>query len=317
MIKLTKLSNLFYIEYGNQIDLNKLTYDSSGINFISRSSKNLGISAKVRFDKNIKLYPKGSITVALGGSILSSFVQPESFYTGQNIKVLIPKNEIKDIEKYFYCYVITKNRFRYSSHGREANITLDSLLVPDINSIPEWVYNIKTTSISISKDPLNNNKFELNTQKWKEFKIGDLFKITRGKEQIAISQEGEIPLISSTDSNNGVDSYIKEGELLFSKNKLTIANNGSVGACFYQNQDFYATADVSVLEANNLNKYNAFFISSIILQEKYRFNYGRKWGIQRMEESIIKLPIDDNANPDWKFMENYIKTLPFSKHLDI
>ena len=31
-----------------------------------------------------------------------------------------------------------------------------------------------------------------------------------------------------------------------------------------------------------------------------------------MRESLIKLPIDKIGNPDFEFMENYIKSLPFS-----
>ena len=45
--------------------------------------------------------------------------------------------------KMFYCYAIEHNRFRYTSHGREANKTLDELLVPSIDNIPSWVNSTK------------------------------------------------------------------------------------------------------------------------------------------------------------------------------
>jgi len=32
----------------------------------------------------------------------------------------------------------------------------------------------------------------------------------------------------------------------------------------------------------------------------------------RLEKLNIKLPADKNGNPDWKFMEDYIKSLPYS-----
>ena len=51
------------------------------------------------------------------------------------------------------------------------------------------------------------------------------------------------------------------------------------------------------------------------LLEKYRFNYGRKWGIDRMKKSLIKLPVDSDGKPDWQFMEDYIKSLPYSINL--
>ena len=34
-----------------------------------------------------------------------------------------------------------------------------------------------------------------------------------------------------------------------------------------------------------------------------------------MNETIIMLPVDYNDNPDWQFMENYIKSLPYSNNL--
>ena len=132
-MKLVPLNTLFDIEYGNQFDLYKLDVsESSKINFVSRSSQNLGVVCKVSKYKNVDPYPSGLITVTLGGSyLLSCFVQQRPFYTAQNIKILTPKKHMSFNEKVFYCKCIEYNRFRYTSHGREANITLDTILVPE------------------------------------------------------------------------------------------------------------------------------------------------------------------------------------------
>lgn len=140
--KLIQLSEVFDMTYGNKFDLNKMTLtskdDKEGVVFVSRTGKNLGVAATVKQLSNTAPYPVGCITVALGGSILSSFVQQSPFYTAQNIAVLKPKNpELSHAAKIFYCMCIERNRFRYTTFGREANRTLKSLLVPD--SIPEWV----------------------------------------------------------------------------------------------------------------------------------------------------------------------------------
>ena len=34
-----------------------------------------------------------------------------------------------------------------------------------------------------------------------------------------------------------------------------------------------------------------------------------------MNETEISLPVDQSGDPDWKFMEDYIKSLPYSKNL--
>ena len=40
---------------------------------------------------------------------------------------------------------------------------------------------------------------------------------------------------------------------------------------------------------------------------------GRKWTVEKqLKETKIKLPVDNNNNPDFQFMEDYIKSLHYS-----
>lgn len=155
-MKTEALSNVFNIEHGNKFDLNKMeiveTADD-GVCFVGRSGEGNGIVASVAEIANIEPYPAGVITVALGGSALSSFVQPRRFYTAQNIDVLIPKAEMGLDEKLYYCLCIEANRFRYSTFGREANRTLKQLMVPTRGSVPPWVKGTTTAAVKdLSRD---------------------------------------------------------------------------------------------------------------------------------------------------------------------
>lgn len=150
----------------------------------------------------------------------------------------------------------------------------------------------------------------MDTREWKEYKFKDIFTIEKGKELVGDNEDGNIPLISSTESNNGFCTFISNGNLLFDGNKLTVASNGSVGSAFYQQQDFYTTTDVNILTLKNhqLNKYIALFFCSIIEFEKYKFGYGRKWNLYKMLNSTFSLPTSNNQ-PDWQFMEDFIKKI--------
>jgi hypothetical protein len=64
-----------------------------------------------------------------------------------------------------------------------------------------------------------------------------------------------------------------------------------------------------------LNPYIAMFLCTLIELEKYKWAFGRKWRPIRMPKSTIKLPATPQGEPDWQFMENYIKSLPFSSSL--
>ena len=109
-MKLIELSQIFGCTYGNKFDLNKMvpaeSYDDSVL-FIGRSGQNNGVTSYVVRSGEVDPYPAGFITVAMGGAILSSFVQPRPFYTGQNIAVLAPPDNMSLAEKIYYCILHT------------------------------------------------------------------------------------------------------------------------------------------------------------------------------------------------------------------
>jgi len=148
--ELVELQRLFVVAHGNKLDLNKMEQVGpidDAIVFIGRSGENNGIVAFVtRLDEE-EPHEGGLITVALGGSALSSFVQPRSFYTAQNIDVLKARTPMSLEVKLYYCLCIEANRFRYSTYGREANRTLKSLLVPTLEMVPPWVNGARQRAI--------------------------------------------------------------------------------------------------------------------------------------------------------------------------
>ena len=150
-MKLTELNRLFEIKHGSKLDLNKMDECAPGngaIVFVGRSGERNGLAAFVRKLDNLDPFDSGLITVALGGSALSSFVQPRPFYTAQNIDVLRPLAPMSMDVKLYYCLCIEANRFRYSTYGREANRTLKNILVPTLESLPPWVEGAKAKAVA-------------------------------------------------------------------------------------------------------------------------------------------------------------------------
>lgn len=137
-MKLVKISELFDVRYGVNLELNKLEADSTGINFVSRSAQNNGVSAKVKRLPNVKPIEAGVLTVAGGGSVLETFVQPEPFYSGRDLYYLRPKLPMTLEQKLYYCMCIRANKYRYN-YGRQANRTLRDIMVPALSEIPVWV----------------------------------------------------------------------------------------------------------------------------------------------------------------------------------
>lgn len=311
---LIKISEIFSIEYGNQMDKNKLISTPGGINFVSRSAKNLGVVDKVNRVPNIKPYDADLITVALGGSLLSAFVQPDIFYTAQNIKVLRPLSKMSFNEKVFYCNVIAHNRYRYATFGREANKTFDGILVPPVSGIPKWVNTTKV--VPPTQKPVLKKPPYLDMENWVWFEYQELFEIKKGRRLTKANMDiGKTPFIGAIEFDNGYRQFIAH-KPLHPGNTITVNYNGSVAEAFYQPKPFLASDDVNVLYPKfKMNIFIGLFISSLIKLEKYRFNYGRKWRSDRMRQSLIKLPVDRGRRPDFRFMESYVKSLSYSSSL--
>lgn len=152
----------------------------------------------------------------------------------------------------------------------------------------------------------------LNISEWKEYRLGDLFEIKKGKRLTSEDQtEGNTPYIGAIDSNNGVSNHIGQSPT-HDGNTISLSYNGSVGYAFYQPVPFWATDDVNVLyfadKSISFNRDIALFICTILKQEQYRYCYGRKWVLDSMNETRIKLPTKDDR-PDFAFMEEYIRSL--------
>ena len=345
---LVELSTLFNIENGSDLELNKLKKTDEGINYISRTMKNNGVKAQVSVVEGKVPKNPNTISVTLGGSVLEAFLQDKEYYTSYHVAVLTPLEPMTKQEMLYYCMCIRANKFRYN-FGRQANKTIASLKVPSKESIPKYVNTTEIKDLyNFTKKLIKLKTPKLNSNEWKEFTFDDLFIIKNGyyNKKPIHSKKGKIAFLGATANNNGVTEYYsiediakyhrdgttKKDELIkkvFDGNCIAVTNNGSVGCAFYQKDPFTCSHDVNPLYLRNheLNKYSAMFLITIIEQEKFRWTYDRKWRPYKMPKSVIKLPIKIDENnqpildhngkyiPDYMYMENYIKTLSYSKEL--
>jgi len=316
-MKLVKMSDLFAVSYGNKLDMNKMSKAGDGIAFVNRTGFNNGVVAHVKEIPGIKPYQPGALTIALGGSVLSTFLQIKPFYTGQNVAVAIPKVPMSEAKLLYYATAIKANRFRYSTCGREANRTFRSLLVPQPKDIPDWVDEAEPAMFDGADAPFYHSPTpDLGGVKYGLFTFDDLFEIKKGRRLTKANMvPGRVPFIGAIDSNNGVANFVSSA--IHDGNTITVNYNGAgVAEAFYQSNSYWASDDVNVLYPRfNLTPAIALFLATVIRQEKYRFSYGRKWHLERMKTSTLYLPVAQGGTPDWQFMENYINTLPYSSQI--
>ena len=182
MFKLIPLKELFTPIYGVNLELIHLEEcnknDDNSIRFVSRTESNNGISAYVKRLLDIKPNPAHTISVAVSGSVLSSFYQSDEYYSGRDLYYLIPKKKMSKEEMMFYAFCIKANKYKYN-YGRAANKTLKDLLLPD--EVPSDFRNISLNKIPIpSLQRLLNKDIELKIENWQSFQLKELFDITGG-----------------------------------------------------------------------------------------------------------------------------------------
>jgi len=182
---------------------------------------------------------------------------------------------------------------------------------------------LNNLSDSVSKDSVLKMKIDLRTKKWEFFSISDFFNVFSGgdkpKSNDLKHQNGVlVNSIENLTTNNGVKEKIMySGDKKF-KDFISLVSIGSGGHSFYQQELGAIFTRVKALLPKKdiyFNKYVGLFLTTLLRLETKRYSYGRVLDNTRLENTQIQLPIDDKGNPDWKFMEKFIKTIDYSSNI--
>lgn len=157
---------------------------------------------------------------------------------------------------------------------------------------------------------------KLTDRLWKEFRIENIFDIYPGKRLTkADMKKGRRPFIGATDSNNGITEWVSNSNESLDRNVLGVNYNGSVGEVFYHAYECIFSDDVKRLHLKNTNLTNVsdsnyfvmLFLKTTILQQKIKYAYGYKFNESRMLKQTIMLPVTADEQPDYQFMEDYMR----------
>lgn len=176
------------------------------------------------------------------------------------------------------------------------------------------LYNKKVTDLLYK--PMVEKNIELETKNWNNFNLTKLFNITGSKTTPILEVEEywrwEYPFVTTSATNNGVEWFYN----YFTEEwNILVIDSAVIGYCSYQPFNFSASDHVEKLVPKfKMDKYIALFLTTILNKEQYRYNYWRKASQTRLKERDIKLP-SIWGEPDWNYMVNYIKTLPYSSNL--
>ena len=155
----------------------------------------------------------------------------------------------------------------------------------------------------------------METKNWKWFKISDLFdKPYKGTaynaqnlKECYFDNKKAIRYVTRTDTNNGLKSFVINEDFEDIENDNAITIGDTTATIYYQSENFICGDHIVILRSKHLNKIRGLFIVSLLNGERYRYNYGRAYKKELIYNTKIKLPIDSNGNPNWQWIENYVK----------
>ncbi len=205
----------------------------------------------------------------------------------------------------------------------------------DVSDIPDYFLSEGYRKACWYLDNINQEDFEINyagafktreinlsDKKWDYFIFDNIVSsVHNGKpynssELVVSDSEDYVSYVTRTDVNNGVSMYVQalDYQGIEKANAITIGD--TTATIFFQEHNFITGPHIIVIRADWLNIYTASFIITILNQEKYRYPvFGRAFTKDLIKQTKLYLPIDDDGNPDYKFMEDYIKSLPFSNKI--
>lgn len=310
-MKLVPVNELFDVKYGVNIDLNKLEEVSSdnenAIPYVARSAKNNGITAYVEKIKDIDPNPPMTISVAGGGSVMSSFLQEEPYYSGRDLFYLLPKVPMTKQILLYYCVVLSMNKFKFS-YGRQANKTLKDLSIPDITEIPNEIlnYNLDNNHILKGFDLLKSKVIQIGQSLLKvprnDFKpLDELFYVYNGipSKNVLVQPEKAheylIPFVrpskwQSTSYAGYVDIRSIPKDKVYPAGTLYVSTDGagSHTYTYVSIEPFIPNSNVAVLipkEPLNLEEKLAY--AALISANRFKFSYGRKPKGNRLKSILL------------------------------
>ena len=203
----------------------------------------------------------------------------------------------------------------------EMSIKLPSTL----DGAPDWAYmesymaNIETKvtkSLTLLQAAKDAEKKKVDTREWGEFRVGELFEVKISKSVdkggLEFAEDGEYDFIGRTPLNNGIQG--KLNKLKFEANQEGTYSIAQIGmhVCQYRERKWYASQNLFVLtpfaeKSHKANKFIATVITRYLDCAYGEDTYATYPTAKTLPHLKIKLPVDKTGQPDWAYMEEYMR----------
>lgn len=285
------------------------------------------------FDRMVvptKIIKGNSITVSINYA-QNVFYQADDFCASVNIAVL-RNSHLNRYNSQFVCSVLRNahQKFDYTSKISKELLNKEMIMLPvDKTGQPDWVYmesfmaNLETKvaeSLTLLQTAKDAEKKKVDTREWGEFHLYDIFSISMGnkfdRSKMCEVDEG-INFVGRSALTNGVACAVtsvedKKGNTVqpYPAGDITIALGGSIGAAFVQDREFYTSQNVCVLHTDDpsITERVKWFVAASITASCGNYEaFTDELNRHIRTDFTIRLPVDKSGQPDWGYMEEYMR----------
>ena len=323
-----RVGELFAAERGKVKNIQPLCPGETPI--IAAGAYNQGIAGMYEIDSAYE----NRITISCNGAGCgSTFYHPYKFNVNGDAITLIEKSSMSDKAKSFIACILNGAFTRKYSYEEKCSPqkALDEIVrlpaTPD--GAPDWAYmesymaNLETKvaeSLTMLQAAKDAEKKKVDTREWGEFHLYDIFSISMGnkfdRSKMCEVDEG-INFVGRSALTNGVACAVtsvedKKGNTVqpYPEGDITIALGGSIGAAFVQDREFYTSQNVCVLHTDDpsITERAKWFVSASITASCGNYEaFTDELNRHIRTDFIIRLPVDKTSQPDWAYMEEYMR----------
>lgn len=303
--------------------------------YITRSDSNNGLARFVSA-KNYEFGSDDGGCITVGLDTQTAFYQPHKFVTGQNVQVITGKNISEDVAQFLVPILRQQMTAKFNWGGNGATLRrmkrLSVMLPvidsgePDYSYMAEYIQQKRDTMLAKYRAYVEARIAELggvaeipalNEKEWIAFHLEEIGKVTSGRDIYAAERiEGDTPYITSGGTNNGVGYFVGNSNETLDSGYIALNRNGAVGKAFYHPSKSLMGNDCRKVHLKNAdnNLFVGQFVALCISMQSECFSYSRKLGTARAKRMKIMLPVTDSGEPDYEYMEQYVKNMMLRKY---
>lgn len=291
--------------------------EDGNINYITRSAADNGFSGTCGNED----HRNESNCITIGAEGFVAFWQSDDFVAGNKVYAL-RHPEMNETNGLFVCASLNALSDRYSFADARVldKIKVEVIKLPATSDgQPDWAYMesymkqiMEETEKSLENlKKADDTKHPIDVSGWGAFRVGDYFHGIRGTScKMQELNKGQTPIIAAARYNQGIAGFYDVPSEY--ENAITISCNGvGCGSTYYHDYPFAITGDAIVLEnIGNVPTLALHFIASVY--DAYftrKYSYTDKCSANKAEAEMVALPATSDGQPDWQYMEDYMKSI--------